>query len=101
MYGLSDPFQPKNIVYTPRPGIPLKSHLAARLVQQPSSLTWKWSIYNVFGLKWITETIHNKNPLDDTLSPLGISSNLHKTKMATIVLLNILQLKYLGFEKGF
>ena len=58
--------------------------------QQPTSLTWKWSIYNVFGLIWVTEPINNKNPLDDTLSPLGICSNLHKTKMAAIVLLNIL-----------
>ena len=52
--------------------------------------TWKWSIYNVFWLIWVIKTINIKNPLDDTLSPLGIFSNLHKTKMAANVLLNIL-----------
>jgi hypothetical protein len=40
--------------------------------------------YNVLLLICVTETIHNKNPVDAALAPLGNFSNLHKIKMVAI-----------------
>ena len=63
-----------------------------------NSLAAKWDLIDIPGseyiqcflLIWVTETIKIKNPLDNTLLPLGNFSNLHKTKMAANILLNIL-----------